>query len=168
MEELRANARKKEKSDGRATSWISDPTWRLIDQRTDARKRRKHVETRRLGVQVKWALNVHCKARAAAPECALLEEERIRYTFGAIQGWYMSTGPRPAKPSREEIDFTREEYKHIFTYETPTGEPFPVHTERFNIVDGPPTDMEVTESLMKMHNHRAAGARVITAENLKA
>jgi hypothetical protein len=170
LEELRDHATKREETDGRATSWISDSTWRLIDQRTDAKKKGQSILIRQLKGQVKRALNGDRKARAAAAAesaCSLLQEGKIRDAFGAIKGWYKSVGPRPAKPSREELELTRAEYKNLYTAEEPREAPFPVHIEQYNINDGPPTESEVVESLTVLRNHRAAGATGISAENLK-
>ena len=127
---------------------------------------------RRLGAQVKRALNRDFKTRAAAAtaaECAyaLLKEGKIRDAFGPIKGWYKSAGPRPAKPSREEIDLKSAEYKNLYSAEDLVEEPFPIRTERFDIYDGPPTESEAVEGLMKLRNHRAAGATGITAADLK-
>jgi len=74
--------------------------------------------------------------------------------------------PQAGKPSQEEIDLTCAEYQNLYTAEDPVEESFPIRTERFDIDDGPPTESEVVESLMKLRNHRAAGATRIRAEDL--
>ena len=170
LAELRNHTTNREKTDGRATSWISESTWRLIDQRTNARRRGDSRSTAQIGRQVKRALNGDRKARAAAAAasaCSLLQEGKIRDAFGAIKGWYKSAGPRPPKPSREELALTRTEYMNLYAAEEPSEDPIPIHAERCDINDGPPTEAEVVESLMTLRNHRAAGATGITAENLK-
>jgi len=170
LEELRSHATDREKTDGRSNSWISDPTWRLIDQRTASRKIGNQTTTRQLGRQVKRALHGDRMARAAAAAasaCSLLEEGKIRDAFGAIKGWYKSASPRPAKPSIEELELTRAEYKNLYSAEEPSEAPFPIFAEPSDINDGPPTESEVVESLNTLRNHRAAGATGITAEDLK-
>ena len=170
LAELAEHAAKRKKSDGRDNSWISDRTWRLIDQRTEARRTGNSVWKRTLARVIRKALRQDRKARAeAAAEsaCKLLEEGKIREAFGSIKGWYKDAGPRPSKPSVEEINSTRAEYEKLFTDEEPVGDPIPLHVEAADINDDPPTEMEVVESLLKLKNHKAAGASGITADLVK-
>ena len=170
MAELREAVEKRPKTDGRATSWISDATWRLIDQKADARRRGRRDLLRHLGKEVTRALRIDRSARAekaAMSACALLQENKIREAFGAIKGWYRDVGPSPPKPSPEEINLTRTEYENLFSEAAPEEPPFPVHVEAADIDDSPPSEYEVVQNLKKLRNNRAAGVSGITAEMLK-
>ena len=130
MAKLRKEVEKKPKTDGRDSSWIWEATWRLIDQKADARRRGRQALLGHLGKRVVKALRADRKAqaeRSAMSACALLAENKIREAFGAIKGWYRDAGPPPPKPSPEEIDRTRAEYETLFS-EAPLEEPpFPIH-----------------------------------------
>ena len=170
LAELAEHAAKKKKTDGRNNSWISDRTWKLLDRKADARKMGSTELMHALARVTRRALRQDRKARAeAAAEsaCKLLEEGKIREAFGSIKGWYRDAGPRPPKPSSEEINATRAEYEKLFTDEVPVGDPIPIHVEAADIDDDPPTESEVVDSLMKLKNHKAAGASGITADVVK-
>ena len=104
---------------------------------------------------------------AAAAAQAHLEKNEIRKAFGSIKGWYRDAGPRPSKPSREDIEVTRAEYVELYTPREPTEGPIPLHIEPYLINDAAPTESEVMQAVRKLSNNKAAGASGITAENLK-
>ena len=170
LAELREAATPPPKEPGRTNSWISSATWRLIDQKAMARKIGDSLQLRSLKRRVRTALKNDRRTRreAAATACQqFLARGEIREAFGAIKGWYRDRGPRSAKPSKEEIAKTRREYVKLYTDETPTSTPLPLHTRQFPINDEPPTEEEIVECLKKLRNKKAAGATGITAENLK-
>ena len=96
-----------------------------------------------------------------------MEAGEIQKAFGAIKGWYRDAGPRPSKPSKEDIEVTQAEYVELYTPREPTEGPIPLHITPYPINDEPPTEDEVMQSVRKLINNKAAGARGITAENLK-
>ena len=170
LTELTEAVTAKKKTNGRDNSWISDRTWKLIDRRADARKSGSKALIRALSRCTQRALRDDRKARAEAAAdaaCALLNEGKIREAFGAIKGWYRDVGPRPPKPSREEINFTGAEYENLFSEEEPVGDPIPIRVDAVDINDDPPTEEEVVASLFKLKNHKAAGASGITADKVK-
>ena len=170
LAELTEAADKGSKTNGRDNSWISDRTWKLMDRKADARKMGSTTLKRALTRVMRRSI---CKDRTARAEaaaneaCIFLERSEIRNAFGAIKGWYKDVGPRPPKPSREEIDATRAEYEKLYTDTPPVGDPIPILVEAAEIDDDPPTEGEVTARLSKMKNHKAAGASGITADTLK-
>jgi hypothetical protein len=154
----------------RNSSWISVATWTLIDQKAAARKRGDAATLRVLKKSVQRALRKDRRARAAAAAAtatAYLGQGQIRKAFGAIKGWYKDVGPRPHKPSREDINITRAEYENLFAEEEPCDDPIPLHIEAVPVNDEPPTEDEVVESVRKLRNNKASGATGITAENVK-
>ena len=98
-------AKKKEldEREQRNNSWISELTWKLIDQKALARRRRDSETLRVLKKSVQRSLRTDRRARAAAAAKAAQA-----HSFGAIKGWYKDVGPpRPHKPSEADINFTR-------------------------------------------------------------
>jgi len=151
-------------------SWITDLTWRLIDQKSAARRNGETAILRVLKRKVQRSLKKDRAARAAlAGNIAKLhlEQGNIREAFGAIKGWYRSAGPRPHKPSREDINLTRAEYANLFDEALPSEDEIPLHAPQFDIDDTPPTEGEVVTQMKKLRNNKAAGATGITAEHLK-
>ena len=73
---------------------------------------------------------------AAAAAQAHLEKNEIRKAFGSIKGWYRDAGPRPSKPSKEDIEVTRAEYVELYTPRSkPMEGPIPPHIEPYLIND---------------------------------
>ena len=105
------SAVKSQSSNGRNASWISNDTWRLIDQKASARKLGQSDRVHSLKKLVRKSLQkdrTARAARAAAEAQSFLEEGDMRNAFGALKGWYRDYGPRPPKPSMEDIAVTRE------------------------------------------------------------
>jgi exonuclease III len=173
LEDLSQHARSKEQTDGRHSSWISAETWRLIDRKAFARRGGigDAVELQTLKRLVRRALKKDRQARCEAVANTAqthLEGGRIREAFGALKGWYRDAGPRPSKPSREDINLTRAEYKNLFAEEAPSEDPIPTHVDPFTINDAPPDEDEVVAILNKLRNNKAAGVSGLTAEDLKS
>ena len=170
LEDLLKAKERKEKTDGRKASWVSDATWKLVSQKASARKRGDRRALRSLKVLVRRSFRKDRRNRA---KVAALEAQQylaggeIRKAFGAIKGWYRDAGPRPAKPSREDINATRREYIKLYTPQDPVGDPIPIHAEPVVINDDAPTEDEVVEAVHKLSTNKAAGATGLKAEDLK-
>jgi hypothetical protein len=138
------------RNDGRKASWISDATWQLVDRKASVRKRGDSRTLRSLKILVRRAFRKDRRNRAkvAAQEAQLyLEEGEIKKAFGAIKGWYRDVGPRPAAPSWEDINTTREEYIQLYNPQVPVGDPIPIHVEPFAIRDDAPSEDEVIDAV---------------------
>jgi len=140
LDDLREAAKKEvpDKRETRNNSWISEPTWRLVDQKAAARRRGESATLRVLKKSVRRALRKDRKARAGAAAAAAqahLERGHIGKAFGAIKGWYRDVGPRLQKPSREDINYTHSEYEKLFAEEEPSEDPIPIHNDAISIND---------------------------------
>ena len=59
-----------------------------------------------------------------------MEKREIRKAFGAIKGWYKEAGPKPPKPSAEELNLTGAEYANLYADdEEPSEDPIPIHVK---------------------------------------
>ena len=170
LEEAAKAEKAKRDATGRVNSWITPLTWRLIDQKTAARRSGYGLLARSLSKKVSRSLKQDRKARARRAGMqaqSFLEKGEIREAFGCIKGWYREVGPRPPKPSAEELNLTGSEYANLYAEEAPSEDPIPIHVDSFDIDDDPPSEDEIRRALMKLRNNRAAGASGITVENLK-
>lgn len=171
LAELSEHAQHSRSHDGRQSSWISSETWKLIDQKAEARRTGNAERLRCLKKEVAQSLHKdrknQCTAVAATIQ-SFLHLGKIRDAFNSLKGWYRDRGPRPPLPSREDIALTRAEYENLFSQEAPSEDPIPLHIPQFTIDDVPPSENEVVKALSKLRNHRAAGASGLTAEDLKA
>jgi len=171
LAELSDHAEHSRSHDGRQSSWISIDTWKLIDQKAEARRTGNVEQLRCLKREVARSLHKDRKNRCAAVAATIqsfLHLGKIRDAFNAVKGWYRDLGPRPPLPSREDLQLTCAEYENLFSQETPSEDPIPLHIPQFTIVDEPPLEQEVVQALGKLRNHRAAGASGLTTEDLKA
>ena len=171
LEELAAAAARREKEEnGRNASWITQATWALIHRKAAAQKAGNGGLLRTLKMSVCRALNADRKARAQSAAAAAqshLEKGEIRKAFGSIKGWYRDAGPKPSKPSKEDIEVTRAEYVDLYTPRVPTEGLIPLHIAPYLVNDAPPTEEEVMHAVQKLSNNKVAGASGITAEILK-
>lgn len=111
--------------------------------------------------QVNKALKSDRIARATAAEAEAqrhLERGDIRKAFGAIKGWYKEVGPRPPKPSEEDIAETRAKQAALHAPRETPHDPIPVYIEPYEIDDGAPTEEEVATAVHKFKTGKAAGA----------
>ena len=167
---LRENRTKRGTGNGRRQSWISEETWSWIDAKAMARRRGDSAELRRLKPLVKRGLRRDRKARAYAAARtaeAFLDQNEIRNAFNAIKGWYREAGPRPPKPSCDDIEAVRREQQELHRHRDLEEPPIPVHVVPAAVPDGPPTDDEINRAVRCLKTGKAAGPTGITAEDLK-
>ena len=170
LAELREGRTPRGMDDGRQNSWISEETWRLIDMKAAARKRRDAETLRQLKPLVKRGLRRDRKERAYAAARAAeawLDRNEIRKAFQAIKGWYREAGPRPPKPSFAEIEAVRQEHEELHRRRETTEPPIPVHVLPAAVPDGAPTDDEIQVAVRRMKTGKAAGPTGMTSEDLK-
>ncbi|CAB9528267.1 hypothetical protein SEMRO_2186_G318150.1 [Seminavis robusta] len=76
---------------------------------------------------------------------------------------------RPQKPSRKDLTKVVDDFKALYTAETPCppGDPVPVLATPANIRDDIPDEEEIKAATLKLRNHRAAGPSKLTADTFK-
>ena len=154
----------------RDDSWISTETWRLIDQKAEARRRQDVEAVDVLKRQVRAAVRGDRRKRAeeaAATAESFLKEGKIQEAFEAIKGWYKDVTDLPPKPTYHDEAKIRREFEALFSRVEPEGEPIPLHYEGDPINDGPPTEVEVVQALKRLRFGKSPGVSGIRAEDLR-
>ena len=112
-------------------SWISDETWRMVDERSALRRRPNHdrAEARRLDRRIQQALRADRKRRAAAAGEAIqasLTQRDYRGAWNRVKAWYRQAGARPSKPSRQDLRAVTTEFGDLYMRTASPGEPINV------------------------------------------
>ena len=166
-----AVARPKKQDNNRVGSWISEKSWRLMDERLEA-KRHWHTErATELGKELRKSLRKDRQSRidqAALSIETYLQARDNRRAYGVLQGWYkQSTGHVP-KPTFRDEKRTRLEFETLFTEREPPGDPIRIHIDpRPTINDDPPSEEEIMMAIRGMGLNKAPGASGIRVEHLR-
>jgi hypothetical protein len=126
-------------------SWISAPTWALIDRRATLRQQGKLSKrmTRLLGCQIasglkgdrqQWAANVAGNIKR------LLASGEMKEAWRCLKGWYKATSN--TAPAASPMSLAAQTAKRVDLYRRvpPPGDPLPIHVNKADILDGPPSD----------------------------
>ena len=152
--------------DSRKQSWISNDTWKLVDQKAEARKIGNTEQTHRLKRVLKQSLKKDRKARletVASTAEAFLVNRKIEKAYGVIRGWYKTRSKKPPKPTFRGEEATRREYEILFTDEEPKCNPIPIiYNPPEGIDDQPLDEGEIVAALKK-----SPGASGIRVEDLR-
>eukprot|EP00978_Attheya_sp_CCMP212_P011677 scaffold28947_cov48-Attheya_sp.AAC.3 len=112
----------------RASSWISDESWKLIDTRLAFRRAFGHDQAaiRRLTRQIQASLQADRKIRvekAGDNVEALLQKEPpdLQGAWNALKGWYRVVGDRAPPPSWDTLEKVTAEREDLYRKETPLG-----------------------------------------------
>jgi hypothetical protein len=156
---------------GRAESWISMETWKLIDQKANARRLGKSNLAAAIGQQVRKSLQKDRQTRInlVAEEIeARLKAKDIETAYAKLQCWYRNSTGKVPKPTYQDEEKTRNEYKSLFSVENPPGEPILVNLDpKPEICDDVPTEEEVKTAIRTMKQNKSPGASGIRVEHLR-
>ena len=156
---------------GPRSSWISDDTWRIVDQKNALRRLpgNNQAEYRRLNRRLKSALSSDRKRRcAAAGEAAEAELSvgNTREAWKIVRNWYQSASNRPPPPSREDLKKVTDDRINLYTKDLPP-ETLPILVAPFDIDDVVPDVDEIAEAVRRLRNGKAPGPSKVRAEKLK-
>ena len=131
----------------RRNAWISEETWRLVDERVSARRypRYRQAFKRKLGRAVKASLVAVRKRRAdeAGEEVEALvkaDPPLIQEAWYHIQGWYKATVDRAPPPARVTLKRITAERVALYSRVPPPGDNIPVEIEPFEAEDKVPDE----------------------------
>jgi hypothetical protein len=131
-------------------SWISAPTWALINRRATLRQQGKLSKrmTRLLGHQITSGLKGDKRQRAAnvAGDIeGLLASGETKEEWQCLKGWYKAASD--TAPAASPMSLAAQTAKRIDLYRKvpPPGNPLPIHVDKAHIPDGPPSDGELRE-----------------------
>ena len=170
--ELKMNTSKPAERERRNNKWISEETWRLIDQRAGMRQKGELVQalSRRIGRQIKNALKKDRIKRAekvASEVEGFLSAGELQEAWRAIKGWYRTAEERPPTPCHETMARQTDKREKLYTRQQPAGEPIPINVEPTEVRDDKPGDDEIRAAVRKLSRGRAGGASKMRAEDLK-
>ena len=158
----------------RRNAWISDATWRLIDQKSAMRRRHgvgySPAALRRLSRRIASSLRADRKRRVEEAGAAVEDAMGANDHKGAwelARAWYRQAEDRPPKPSHQELATVSEEYANLYTESTPHGEPVPVIVAPFDVPDTVPNEAEIAEAVRRLRRGKAPGPSGLTADQLK-
>ena len=145
-------------------AWISEETWKLVDERvTMRRKPRARTEMRKLGRAIQAILKGDRRRRveeAGSAVEALLKEDppNAKEAWRRMKGWYQAAvkkGPPPARATLERITAERTE---LYSQVPSPGENIPVTVEPAFIDDSVPTEDEIAAAVKNLRRNRSGGA----------
>jgi hypothetical protein len=131
-------------------SWISAPTWALIDRRETLRQQGKLLKrmTCLLGRQIASGLKGDRQQRAADIAGnieGLLASRETKEGWRCLKGWYKAASDTAPAASPMSLAAQTAERVDLYRKVPPPGDPLPIHVDKANIPDGPPSDGELRE-----------------------
>jgi Reverse transcriptase (RNA-dependent DNA polymerase) len=156
--------------------WISDTTWRIVDELHQHNRRRHTPEFsqpahRELKRKVQQAFANDRKTRtetAGAHIESLLASEQLSEAWKGLQAWYRHNGDRPPKPVREDLEVITVEREALYAKRQPPGEPIPIVLPApFNVPDGIFDDDEIAAAVRRLPRGKAPGPSQMRAEPVK-
>ena len=156
---------------GPRSSWISDATWRIVDQKNAVRRLpgNNQAEYRRLNRRLQVALTGDRKRRCAAAGAAAeaeLSNGNTREAWQIVRSWYQTASTRPPPPSREDLTKVTNDRISLYTKDLPP-ESLPILVAPFDIDDVVPEVDEIAEAVRRLRNGKAPGPSKVRAEKLK-
>ena len=158
----------------RRKGWISEESWRLIDQKNALRRlpgRLNQTASRYLTRCLKASLQEDRKARAAAAG-ALAEAElnqdppRIKEAWNVIRRWFISVEDRPLPPSSEDLSKVTNDRIKLYSKSLPPNR-LSILVAPFDIDDVVPDPDEIADAIRGLRNGKSPGPSNIRAEHLK-
>jgi len=160
-----------ERRQGPRSGWISDETWRIVDQKNAFRRSPGYNQTeyrclnRRLKLAFKSDRKRRCATAGALAE-AELSNGNTREAWTIVRSWYSSASCRPPSPSREDLKKVTDDRINLYTKDA-TPDALPILVAPFDISDDVPDDCEIAEAVKKLRNGKAPGPSKVRAEKLK-
>ena len=160
--------------EARRNAWISETTWRLIDERVSARRDPQcgQAFTRRLGKEVKKSLAEDRRRRAdklGAEVEALVKEDPhlIQEAWYRLQGWYKTAVDRAPPPAQARLNWITAERVALYSRVPPPGDSIPLYIEPFAVEDWVPDEGEIEWAVKRLRNNRVGGPSRMQTEDLK-
>jgi Reverse transcriptase (RNA-dependent DNA polymerase) len=157
----------------RRASWISDETWRLVDERASKRRLGTTDDDNldHLNWAIRRSLRKDRKKRMELTGVNIenhLKEDDVKGAWGILKQWYGQRSGRPPKPSRMDFRLLEQEYGDLYRSHPSPGIPIqPNLPQPFNIPDGIPDDDEIAASVGHLKNGKASGPSGLNAERIK-
>ena len=157
----------------RTNEWISEETWRLVDERVSARRgTRVKARIRRLIREITESLKRDRKMRVeiAGGEVETLlgaDPPNPKEAWRRLKGWYKAAVNRVPPPARAMLERITAEQVDLYNYVPSPGENIPVTIKSGEVNDLVPTEDEIEEAVKKMRRNRSGGPSGMRSEHLK-
>jgi hypothetical protein len=154
-------------------SWVSDYTWRLIDQHASARRRDDptldtHIQ--QLSQQIRKSLKRDRKGQtmeAGEKNQQLLDENDTCGAWAILRHWYQQVSSKIHKPSPLDMQEIHNTFHQLYNRDTnlPANN-IPINYIATPIPNHPPNDFEITIAAQKLRLHKAPGPSGLKAEDI--
>ena len=151
--DLRRTVPKPLARDARKNTWISEATWRLVDERASARQ--DPAKDQALILRLSRAI------------AARLRDDRRREAWHWIKGWYHSVVDLSLPLAWVSLKRITSERVDLYSYIPPPGENIPIYTNPFPVDDSVPKEDNIEWAVKRLRNHRSRGLLRMRAEHMK-
>ena len=160
--------------DAQKNAWISETTWRIVDERVSARRDPAQYQALIWGLCRAIAARLNGDQRQRAEEAGD-EVERLLGSdtplhceaWNKMQGWYQSAVERAIPPTRVTLEQITTERVYLYSYVPSSGENIPVSVEPFQVYDLVPTEDDIEWAVKRLRNHCYRGTSGMRAEHIK-
>jgi hypothetical protein len=155
-----------------ANRWISDKSWKVIDQRATLRRMGNLplAAAHRIGGKIKSSPAADRKqhaANAASTVESHLSNGSVKEAWGALKGWYWVAEDRPPPACPETMAKQMAKRVELYARAPPMGTSLPFNFPYFKIPDGVPTNKEIRAMVSGLKNGQVTGATGMRAEHVK-
>ena len=170
---LRRAVPKTHARDRHKNAWISEETWRLVDERVSARRGTGlHTRIRILGRAIWARLQGDRKRRVEATgqevETLLGEDPpNPKEAWRRLKGWYKAAVNRAPPPARATLERITAERVDLYIYVSSPGENILVNVTPVEVDDSVPMEDKIEDAVKKLRRNRSGGPSGMRAEHLK-
>ena len=152
--------------------WVSEATWKLVDERAELRRDPSHdrAYARRLTRRIRQSFKDDRKRRVEAAGAAIeakLEANDLQGGWNIFKAWYRHAGDRPSKPSRADLRQVTSERAALYRKADLPGDNIPVIVASFDVLDAIPLEDEIAEAVKRLRSGKAPGPSGMRTDHLK-
>ena len=159
--------------DRHKNAWISEETWRLVDERVSARRGTgARMRIRRLGRAIRASLQGDRKRRVETVgqdvETILGEDPpNPKEAWRRLKGWYKAAVNRAPPPARATLERITAERVDLYSYVPSPGENILVTVTLAEVDNSVPMEDEIEDAVKKLRINRSGGPSRMRAEHPK-
>ena len=157
----------------RKNGWISEDTWRLVNERVSSRRNTKdQSRIRRLSRAIVASLKEDRRRRVdtVGEEVETLlgvDPPMPREAWQRLKGWYKATVDRAPPPARATLERITAERVDLYSYVPSPGTNIPVTVRLVPVDDSVTMEDEIKEAVKNLRRNRSGGSSGMRDEHLK-
>ena len=152
-------------------SWISARSFELLHRKAQALRRGNAEEVHDIGRELRCSIRKDRRQRVEKVSREIeqrMDENDVIGAFQMLQHWYRKFTGRALRPSKADLEKTRQTYAELFADDKLSEEiPFEFAYEGEPVNDSIPGEEEIAMALRKMRNRKAPGLSRISVDDLK-